>query len=192
MSSKTYHWINCNRATSKPGSIWYLISIDWWLRWESSTSSSEMTLNAAQKKNSSSKLNKLANSNEIKKESDEIDNTLLIDKLTTSSSNRNTPDECTQLKLGLRHRIHYEMVPELLWKFLRKYYRCNGTAIARKVTYKSKLPRPELDLYPVSSMKKCTDDFVLIGTFALFSSAKAFDQSISIPKFYSTTIADNS
>ncbi|CAF5082326.1 unnamed protein product, partial [Rotaria sp. Silwood1] len=32
VSSKTYHWINCNRSTSKPGSSWYLISMDWWLR----------------------------------------------------------------------------------------------------------------------------------------------------------------
>ncbi len=58
-------------------------------------------------------------------------------------------DECVQLRLGLRHPVHYEMVPESVWLFLRKYYRCNGPAICRKVTYRKKLNKPELDLYPV-------------------------------------------
>ena len=42
------------------------------------------------------------------------------------------------------------MIPELLWIFLRKYYRCNGPIVCRKVIYKRKFPKPELDLYPVS------------------------------------------
>lgn len=63
VSSKTYHWINLNRSTSKPGSAWYLIAIDWWIRWEASTivNPSESATSTLQKKNSSSKLNKLTN-----------------------------------------------------------------------------------------------------------------------------------
>ncbi len=62
VSSKAYHWINCNRSTSKPGSSWYLIYIDWWIRWESSGSNSpiESTI-ITNKKNSFTKLNKLTN-----------------------------------------------------------------------------------------------------------------------------------
>ncbi|CAF4760386.1 unnamed protein product [Rotaria socialis] len=61
VSSKAYHWINSNRSTSKPGSSWYLISRDWWLRWESpaSISSTEPIVTTIQKKNSLTKLNKL-------------------------------------------------------------------------------------------------------------------------------------
>ena len=67
VSSKTYHWINCNRFTSKPGSSWYLIVMDWWLRWESSTvTPSEHTPGTINKRNSSSKLNKLTNGNDNK------------------------------------------------------------------------------------------------------------------------------
>lgn len=67
VSSKTYHWINCNRFTSKPGSSWYLIVMDWWLRWESSTvTPTEYTPGTINKKNSSSKLNKLTNGNDNK------------------------------------------------------------------------------------------------------------------------------
>ncbi len=62
VSSKVYHWINCNRSTSKPGSSWYLISRDWWIRWESplmtNSIESSTTIN---KKNSFTKLNKLTN-----------------------------------------------------------------------------------------------------------------------------------
>ena len=54
-----------------------------------------------------------------------------------------------QLRPGLIHKTNFEMVPESLWLFLRKYYRCHGPAICRKVTYRKRLNRPELDLYPV-------------------------------------------
>lgn len=63
VSSKTYHWINHNRSTSKPGSLWYLISIDWWTRWEASATVpyADASNHAMHKKNSSTKLNKLSN-----------------------------------------------------------------------------------------------------------------------------------
>ncbi len=63
VSSKVYHWINCNRSTSKPGSSWYLISMDWWLRWEHSATNNyiESSTNSIVKKSSSTKLNKLPN-----------------------------------------------------------------------------------------------------------------------------------
>ncbi len=62
VSSKVYHWIICNRSTSKPGSSWYLISREWWNRWDPSsnphTIESSIIIN---KKNSFTKLNKLSN-----------------------------------------------------------------------------------------------------------------------------------
>ena len=68
VSSKVYHWINCNRSTSKPGSLWYLISMDWWARWETSSMapSSETFNPSMHKKNSLTKLNKLTNVTEHK------------------------------------------------------------------------------------------------------------------------------
>ncbi|CAF4722565.1 unnamed protein product [Rotaria sp. Silwood1] len=157
VSSKTYHWINCNRSTSKPGSSWYLISMDWWLRWESSALSSssspninshDLIVTAMYKKNSFTKLNKLTNGPDHKREPGDIDNSLLIDKNSTNNT-RIVNDDCVQLKFGLRRNIHFEMVPESLWLFLKKYYRCNGPAICRKVTYRKKINKPELDLYPL-------------------------------------------
>jgi hypothetical protein len=59
-------------------------------------------------------------------------------------------NDCVQLKPGLRYGIHFEMIPEVLWLFLRKYYRCIGPVVCRKVTYRKNLNKPELDLYPVS------------------------------------------
>ncbi|CAF0968583.1 unnamed protein product [Rotaria sordida] len=155
VSSKTYHWINCNRSTSKPGSSWYLISMDWWLRWESSASLSSSTVNSTEpigatihKRNSFTKLNKLTNISDYKREPGDIDNSLLIDKNSTNNT-RIINDDCVQLKLGLRRNIHFEMVPESLWLFLRKHYRCNGPAICRKVTNRKRINKPELDLYPL-------------------------------------------
>ncbi|CAF4440752.1 unnamed protein product, partial [Rotaria magnacalcarata] len=150
VSSKAYHWINCNRSTSKPGSSWYLISMDWWLRWDSSANinSTEPIVTTMQKKNSLTKLNKLTSGPDNKREPGDIDNSLLIDK-NSPNTIRIANDDCVQLKLGLRRSMHFEMVPELLWLFLRKYYRCNGPAICRKVTYRKKINKPELDLYPL-------------------------------------------
>ncbi|CAF0809558.1 unnamed protein product [Adineta steineri] len=151
VSSKVYHWINCNRSTSKPGSSWYLISMEWWLRWEAllNNNSAELTLTPTiHKKNSFTKLNKLTNGIENKREPGDIDNSMLIDK-NSSTNIRVMNDDCVQLKPGLRHHIHFEMVPESIWLFLRKYYRCNGQPICRKVTYRKKLNKPELDLYPL-------------------------------------------
>ena len=84
-----------------------------------------------------------------RREPGDIDNSSLIDK-SASTNNRVANDDCVQLKSGLVHRTNFEMVPELLWLFLRKYYRCNGAVVCRKVTYRKKLNKPELDLYPVS------------------------------------------
>ncbi|CAF3315764.1 unnamed protein product [Rotaria socialis] len=150
VSSKAYHWINSNRSTSKPGSSWYLISRDWWLRWESpaSISSTEPIVTTIQKKNSLTKLNKLTSGPDNKREPGDIDNSLLIDK-NSPNTIRVVNDDCVQLKFGLRRHMHFEMVPELLWLFLRKYYRCNGLGICRKVTYRKKINKPELDLYPL-------------------------------------------
>jgi hypothetical protein len=68
VSSKVYHWINCNRSTSKPGSSWYLISLDWWIRWETilNPNSTEPITTAINKKNSLTKLNKLPNGTDNK------------------------------------------------------------------------------------------------------------------------------
>jgi len=143
VSSKTYHWINSNRSTSKPGSSWYLIPSDWWNRWELSATNAAMN-----KKTSVSKLHKLANGLENKREPGDIDTSSLVDK-NSSSTNRIVNDECVQLKSGLRYPNNFQMVPEILWLFLRKHYRCNGPVVCRKVTYRKRLNRPELDLYPV-------------------------------------------
>ncbi len=84
----------------------------------------------------------------LRREPGDIDNSLLIEK-NSSNNNRAINDDCVQLKPGLKHTVNFEMVPESLWLFLRKYYRCHGSAICRKVTYRKKLNKPELDLYPV-------------------------------------------
>ncbi|UJR27426.1 hypothetical protein I4U23_008715 [Adineta vaga] len=150
VSSKVYHWINCNRSTSKPGSSWYLISKDWWTRWEASANinSTELMTPNLHKKNSSSKLNKLSNGTDYKREPGDIDNSILIEK-NSSNNTRIVNDDCVQLRPGLRHNVNFEMVPESIWLFLRKYYRINGPVICRKVTYRKKLNKPELDLYPL-------------------------------------------
>jgi hypothetical protein len=41
------------------------------------------------------------------------------------------------------------MIPEVLWLFLHKYYRCQGQIISRKVVHRQRSYLPELDLYPV-------------------------------------------
>ncbi|CAF2834191.1 unnamed protein product [Rotaria sp. Silwood2] len=128
-----------NRATSKPGASWFLISMDWWLRWETICSSSIINSNELKnKKISSIKSNKTDNKNEH----GDIDNSSLIEKIISN--------DCVQLKTNLRRGIHFEMIPELLWIFLRKYYRCNGPIVCRKVTYRKNLNKPELDLYPLT------------------------------------------
>ena len=71
----------------------------------------------------------------------DIDNSSLIEKIISN--------DCFQLKTGLRHVYHFEMIPKILWMFFRKYYRCHGTIISRKIIYKGNLKKPELDLYPV-------------------------------------------
>lgn len=43
------------------------------------------------------------------------------------------------------------MVPEILWIFFRKSYRCIGPPISRRVIHGKKQNKPELDLYPVRS-----------------------------------------
>jgi hypothetical protein len=51
-----------NRLTSKPGSLWFLISMDWWLRWEAICFSSIInSTELKNKKNSSNKPNKSDN-----------------------------------------------------------------------------------------------------------------------------------
>ncbi|CAF1339296.1 unnamed protein product [Rotaria sordida] len=128
-----------NRATSKPGSSWFLISMDWWLRWEAVCSSSIINSNELKnKKISSIKSNKTDNKCEL----GDIDNNVLTEKIISN--------DCIQLKPNLRRGIHFEMIPELLWIFLRKYYHCNGPIVCRKVTYRKNLNRPELDLYPLT------------------------------------------
>ncbi|CAF1053304.1 unnamed protein product [Adineta steineri] len=127
-----------HRPTSKPGASWYLISMDWWLRWEAlCTSSIINSKELNNKKSPSTKLNKTDNSREL----GDINNSSLIEKVISN--------DCVQLKPGLRHGIHFEMIPELLWIFLRKYYRCNGPVVCRKVIYRKKINKPELDLYPL-------------------------------------------
>jgi hypothetical protein len=39
-----------NRSTTKPGSSWFLIAMDWWLRWESTCSSSIINSNELKNK----------------------------------------------------------------------------------------------------------------------------------------------
>jgi len=144
-----------NRSTSKPGSSWFLISMDWWLRWETTCSSS--IINSTEIKTKKTSSNKIDNRlikifvllrnfillyNSSSCEPGDINNRSLIEKIISN--------DCVQLKSGLRSSIHFEMIPELLWIFLSKYYRCNGSIVCRKVTYRRKLNKPELDLYPVS------------------------------------------
>jgi hypothetical protein len=107
----------------------------------------------------------ICSSSFFRREPGDIDNSLLIDK-NHSNNNRVVNDDCVQLKSGLRHTVHFEMVPESLWLFLRKYYRCIGPAICRKVTYRKKLNKPELDLYPVSfDFHSKINSFLLIFSF---------------------------
>ena len=75
-----------------------------------------------------------------------IDNASLIEQILSN--------DCVQLKANLRHGIHFEMVPEILWVFLSKYYRSNGPVLSRKVMYRKPFLRPELDLYPVSDRRR--------------------------------------
>jgi hypothetical protein len=48
-----------NRSTSKPGSSWFLISMDWWLRWETTCSSS--IINSTELKTKKTSSNKIDN-----------------------------------------------------------------------------------------------------------------------------------
>jgi len=51
-----------NRSTSKPGSSWFLISMDWWLKWEATCSSSIInSKELINKPSSSTKSNKTDN-----------------------------------------------------------------------------------------------------------------------------------
>ncbi|CAF5150859.1 unnamed protein product, partial [Rotaria sp. Silwood1] len=59
-------------------------------------------------------------------------------------------NDCLPLKPNLRRGSHFEMIPELLWIFLSKYYHCHGPILCRKVTYRKNLNKPELDLYPLT------------------------------------------
>lgn len=57
---------NFNRSTSKPGSSWFLIAMDWWIRWEATSSSSiinsnDFTATNTSRKNSFIKSNKTDN-----------------------------------------------------------------------------------------------------------------------------------
>jgi len=148
VSSKTYHWINQNRSTSTPGSPWYLIAMDWWNRWEALPTQNESLPSPIMKKSSTSKLNKTNNGVDFRRDALDIDNSSIVEKSSTSSS-RMFSDDCLHLKPGLRHRQEFEMVPELLWKFFLKNYRNVGPIICRRVTYRPKLNKPELDLYPL-------------------------------------------
>jgi hypothetical protein len=50
------------RSTSKPGSSWFLISMDWWLRWDLTCTSSIVNSNELlNKKSSLNKPNKTDN-----------------------------------------------------------------------------------------------------------------------------------
>lgn len=42
-----------NRPTSKPGALWFLIAMDWWLRWELLCSSSIININELKTKKTS-------------------------------------------------------------------------------------------------------------------------------------------
>jgi len=48
-----------NRSTSKPGSSWFLIAMDWWVRWELTCSSS--IINSNELKNKKIPSNKIDN-----------------------------------------------------------------------------------------------------------------------------------
>ncbi|CAF3966255.1 unnamed protein product, partial [Rotaria sp. Silwood1] len=45
-------------------------------------------------------------------------------------------NDCLPLKPNLRRGSHFEMIPELLWIFLSKYYHCHGPILCRKLTIK--------------------------------------------------------
>ena len=108
--------------------------MDWWIKWESTCTSSIMNIRELKTKKSTKTENKST-------ELGDIDNSSLTEKIVSN--------DCVQLKANLRYGIDFEIVPELLWKFLLKYYRCIGPGICRKVIYKKKINKPELDLYPV-------------------------------------------
>lgn len=76
----------------------------------------------------------------------DIDSSSLIEKIISI--------DCVQLKPNLREGIHFQMVPEVLWLFLHKYYRCQGPIVSRKVIYRQKSYPPELDLYPVRNSSR--------------------------------------
>ena len=132
-----------NRSTSKAGAIWYLISMTWWSKWES------ICTPTVQKS--------LTNKTEL----GNIDNSSLIEKVTSN--------DCIQLKNNLRSGIHFEIIPELLWVFLSKYYLCTGPNISRKVIYKKKSSKPELDLYPVCLLLNRICFCISCSAFVLFS-----------------------
>ncbi len=97
-------------------------------------------------------------------------------------------NDCVQLKSGLRYGIHFEMVPEFLWLFLRKYYRCNGPIVCRKVTYKKNLNKSEFDLYPVSlNFLKKLFFFSLIKKLII----KIYRNQILSPQQIQTTATNN-
>ncbi len=97
-------------------------------------------------------------------------------------------NDCVQLKSGLRYGIHFEMVPEVLWLFLRKYYRCNGPIVCRKVTYKKNLNKSEFDLYPVSlNFLKNLFFFSLIKKLII----KIYRNQILSPQQIQTTATNN-
>jgi len=97
-------------------------------------------------------------------------------------------NDCVQLKSGLRYGIHFEMVPEVLWLFLRKYYRCNGPIVCRKVTYKKNLNKSEFDLYPVSlNFLKKLFLFSLIKKLII----KIYRNQILSPQQIQTTATNN-
>ncbi|CAF1131929.1 unnamed protein product [Adineta ricciae] len=127
-----------SRPSSKPGSMWFLIAIDWWIRWEATCSlsptNSKEVLN---KKSASAKSSKT----ETNREPGDINNSSIVEKVISN--------DCVQLKSSLRSGIHFEMIPELLWIFIRKYYNCSGPIVCRKVAYRKQLNKPELDLYPL-------------------------------------------
>lgn len=95
-------------------------------------------------------------------------------------------DDCLHLKPGLRHRQEFEMVPELLWKFFLKNYRNVGPIICRRVTYRPKLNKPELDLYPVRSTIN-VESIHFHFTFLL--SFSVVNQNLSKSKFVTSTNA---
>ncbi len=117
----------------------------------------------------------------IRNEPGDIDNSSLIEKIISN--------DCGQLKPGLRSGIHFEMIPELLWIFLRKYYRCSGPIVCRKVVYRKTVHIPELDLYPVSVrfLVKIYLFFIFIQKLII----KIFRNPILSPQQMQTMAANN-